>query len=72
MINQDLLEQYKSCIQKAQQFSPLDKSYVDFYKEADLIERRIKTDVVKAVNELVEQTLDSIEQYIRTHKRTDA
>lgn len=65
----DLIEQYKECIRKAHTFEPMQAGYLEAYKQADLLERQIKTDIVKTVYLAIENQLDAIDHSIRTEKR---
>jgi hypothetical protein len=68
MLNNDLLEQYKNCIRKAHEYEPHEKAYLEYYKKADMLEKRIKTEVVKVIYQTVELQLDQLDQLIRQEK----
>jgi hypothetical protein len=75
MINTNLLEQYKQCIRKAHDFPHNSVGFLENYKAADLLEKRIKTEVVKVVYQSIEEQLDLLDQTIRQEKsliKTDA
>ena len=67
-INSDLLQQYKDEITKANKFLPHQQGYLDHYKQADLIVRKIKTEIVKQVYKVIESQLDVIDSSIRIQK----
>lgn len=63
-----LLEEYREVIRKANSFSTTHPGYLENYKRADLIEKRIKTELYKYVSETIEKQLDDMDQKIRDEK----
>jgi hypothetical protein len=65
---QHLLDQYRIIIRAANTFKPSESGYLENYKQADFIEKRIKTEIYKYVTESIERQLDDVEKQIREEK----
>ena len=63
-----LLEQYRATIKSANEFDPNQQGYLEHYRDAEFLEKRIKTELYKYVCETIEKQLDDIEKTVREAK----